>query len=61
MQAATFFGPDKHYENDWAIPRTVEKVPREDNEAIKWGRERGVEAKVGESMWDFRKRLEQAL
>ena len=21
MQAATFFGPDKHYENDWAIPK----------------------------------------
>ena len=20
MQAATFFGPDKHYENDWTIP-----------------------------------------
>lgn len=21
MQAATFFGPDKHYENDWTIPK----------------------------------------
>ena len=27
MQAATFFGPDKHYENDWTIPK---KKPSED-------------------------------
>ena len=27
MQAATFFGPDKHYENDWTIPK---KKPTED-------------------------------
>ena len=25
MQAATFFGPDKHYENDWTIPKPTAK------------------------------------
>ena len=26
MQAATFFGPDKHYENDWKIPAPKTKT-----------------------------------
>ena len=33
MQAATFFGPDKHYENDWTIPvqpkKEQEKTPEQ--------------------------------
>jgi len=27
MQAATFFGPDKHYENDWTIPKPTTGKP----------------------------------
>ena len=30
MQAATFFGPDKHYENDWTVP--TEGVPKNDSQ-----------------------------
>ena len=33
-------------------------VPKSDEAAIRWAAERGIEAKVGESMWDFRSRLE---
>ena len=61
MQAATFFGPDKHYENDWTIPATKVTVPKDDQEAIKWGQERGIEPKLGEPMYEYRRRLEGAL
>ena len=27
MQAATFFGPDQHYENDWIIPKPKNNKP----------------------------------
>ena len=33
-------------------------VPKSDEAAIRWAAEQGIEAKVGESMWDFRSRLE---
>jgi hypothetical protein len=61
MQAATFFGPDKHYENDWAIPGQKETIPADERECIAWGEKRGIHPRPGESMWDFRKRLEQSL
>ena len=34
----TFFGPDKHYENDWTIPDSARKsaIPRNDDEMVKW-------------------------
>ena len=38
MQAATFFGPDKHYENDWTIPETI---PKNDDEMVRWAAEKG--------------------
>jgi hypothetical protein len=49
--------------NDDIIPikQAQIKIPRGDAEAIVFGIERGIEAKIGESMYDFRNRLEQAL
>ena len=59
MQAATFFGPDKHYENDWTIPAKAEKIPHDDDEMVKWASEKGFrDPKLGESYFQYRKALE---
>jgi len=61
MLPATFLGPAEHYLCDWTIPATKVTVPKDDQEAIKWGQERGIEPKLGEPMYEYRRRLEGAL
>ena len=59
MQAATFFGPDKHYENDWTIPAKAEKIPHDDDEMVAWASKKGFrDPKLGESYFQYRKALE---
>jgi len=58
MQAATFFGPDKHYENDWTIPTQAEALPKSNDELTGWAQEKRLrEARPGESMAQYRQAL----
>lgn len=60
MQAATFFGPDKHYENDWAIPAQKVKVPADNDEMLKWAIAQGMrQPREGESWTDYRRYVTQ--
>jgi hypothetical protein len=42
------------------IPKSGTSVPKNDAAALAWGSERGIKPKVGESMWNYRARLEAA-
>ena len=60
MQAATFFGPDKHYENDWTIPTAPDNVPRDNDKLEAFALEHGYRlAWSGETFTDWRKALEK--
>ena len=57
MQAATFFGPERHYENDWTIPASVTKakVPKDNDEMLTWAVKRGMrQPHQGESWNQYR-------
>ena len=61
MQAATFFGPDKHFENDWTVPKThtgVTNIPDKELEA--WSVKRGGPKPSTQDDWKrYRKRVEE--
>jgi len=57
MQAATFFGPDKHYENDWDIPAQKLTVPRDDNQLAAFAVKHGLH-KHGEAPQSIRNNFE---
>lgn len=60
MQAATFFGPDKHYENDWTIPAQADNVPTKNDEICAWAKDKGYrEAYPGETNAAYRTALER--
>jgi hypothetical protein len=64
MQAPRFLGPSKEYENLWDTPAPevqVVKLPRENNELLKFAAERGIHPHVGESFWEFRIRVGDAI
>jgi len=61
MQAATFFGPERHYENDWTIPASVTKakVPKDNDEMLSWAVNRGMrQPHQGESWNQYRAYVE---
>ena len=43
------------------VEQKKEKLPKEDRECIVFGAQRGIDARPGESMWDYRQRLQAAL
>ena len=58
MQAATFFGPDKHYENDWTVPDQAEKMP-DDEHLLAWAIGKGFRGRFpGETYPQYRQALE---
>jgi hypothetical protein len=59
--ALTYLNGSRWLDDITPIKQAQIKIPRGDAEAIVFGIERGIEAKIGESMYDFRNRLEQAL
>jgi len=60
MQAATFFGPDKHYENDWTIPTTTESMPKNNNDLEAWAVDKGLRnPRPGESFEQYRQAVNQ--
>jgi len=56
MQAATFFGPRREWENDWAIPEQATQ-PKTDDEWMAYGQKLGIPARPGESMAEDKQRL----
>ena len=67
MQAATFFGPDKRYAEPWTFPIVRPKLtaqrsgPTSDSETIALGRKHKIEARPGESMDQYRTRLNREI
>jgi len=62
MQAATFFGPEKHYLNDWEIPAD-NQMPQDNTKLVAWAIERfgdranPTSGPPGETMAQYRARL----
>ena len=44
---------------EYTVP--VEKLPKDNDDCIRFGATKGINAKPGESMWDYRNRLQAAL
>ena len=63
MQAQRFFGPRREYEGAFevVVQKQLIRVPVETNELVKFAREHGIEAHIGESTFDFRHRVENTI
>lgn len=64
MLPATFFGPDKHYENEWTCPikDVAQKVPRDDNQLSHFAVKHNLRnARPGENFHEYRQYIEGAL
>ena len=57
----TYLNGERWNDDITPIVQKKETVPRNDDAAVKWGEKRGITAKVGEPMWQFRQRLEAVL
>jgi hypothetical protein len=61
MQAARFFGPNREYLNDWALPEAVkgaDQLPKDEGALIAYVKANGLsEARPGEDMESYRQRL----
>ena len=55
MQAATFLGPDHRFLEDYTPPPA--KKPNTNDEWLALANEKGIQARVGESMPEFKKRV----
>jgi hypothetical protein len=55
MQAATFLGPDYRFLEDYTPPPA--KKPKTNDEWLALANEKGIQARVGESMTEFKKRV----
>lgn len=54
MMAATFFGPDQHYLNDWAPPepeKDVAQLPARNDELLVWAKSRGFDEPAPGMSW----------
>jgi len=62
MHAATFFGPEKHYLNDWHYDKRL-KLPKNNEELVKFAADNGLpvpyEGQATESWEVYRRRLER--
>ena len=62
MQAATFFGPEKHYLESWDIPIKQETLPRDNDEMVQAAELKGFRSpRPGESYAQYRKAAEAIL
>jgi len=56
VYSLTFFGPDKHYENDWTLPD--ETPPKENDQLEAWATAKGLRGPlVGESYPAYRRSI----
>jgi hypothetical protein len=61
MQAATFLGPDRHYLNDWTVPK-VQTLPRNNDDLLAFAQKNGLpQPTTGQSWADYRKQLENEI
>jgi hypothetical protein len=64
MQTARFLGPSREYKNAWKIPEPeaeVIKLPRDNDELVAFAAKMDIHPAPGESFWEFRQRVENAL
>lgn len=57
MQAVRFYGRNQEYLQDWTPPAPKAATPKTDQEWMEYGRQQGVEPRVGESYRDYFDRL----
>lgn len=64
MMASTFFGPDKHYENDWTVPTQADTLPKVNEELEAFAKNTGMESPLpytGEGWAQYRIRIQEAI
>jgi hypothetical protein len=64
MQTARFLGPSHEYMNAWKIPEPeaeVIKLPRDNDQLVAFAAKMDIHPAPGESFWEFRQRVENAL
>jgi len=64
MQATRFLGPGREYDAKWEAPTPepeVIKLPRDNDDLVKFAAGKGLAPRVGENWWDFRRRVEDSL
>ena len=55
MQAATFFGPDRHYLEGFNIPTKAESLPKSNDDLVAWSESKGFRTpRAGESWHEYR-------
>ncbi len=59
MQAATFFGPEKPFEQSWDIPKPT-NIKKSEDQWVSLGESLGITARPGESMNEYLRRIEVA-
>jgi hypothetical protein len=56
---------ERSIENGWQgifeVQIQKELIPKNDDAAVQWGNDHGLPAKKGESMWNYRQRLQASL
>ena len=58
MMTATFFGPDKHYENPWLLPEAESTLPKNDAKLEAYAKSNGLSMpRPGEESHEYRARL----
>lgn len=66
MMAATFFGPDHHFEEDWDLPVSNEKpewakLPSEDEALWAFAKEHGFSNPRDMTYWQYRRKLQSEI
>lgn len=61
LMTATFYGPadPPYFKQEWPCV-TVDRAPRTDQEWQRWGQQKGIDAKMGELMPEYVRRLQAA-
>ena len=59
MMLSTFLGPRCEFQNEWEIPEPEVKQPQTDGEWFAAGLAKGLQPRPGESMADFKQRVQR--
>ena len=58
---STFLNGERWNDDITPVQKQSVTIPRNDDEATRWGNDHGLPAKKGESMWNYRQRLQASL
>jgi len=60
LMAATFFGCQRLYEQDWTVPDKTESMPKSNDDLVSWSANKGFRTpRAGESWSEYRQAVQQ--